>query len=84
MQVSIPTISIEKFLEYHSEIRMHTINVALSADLNDREYMESELLDPENVMVMTLKKLLHPNIVTLMKCMILKYLTKINHSPCSI
>ena len=37
VQVSIRTIGIEKFFEYHSEIRMRTIDVALSADLNDRE-----------------------------------------------
>ena len=37
MQVYIPTIGIEKFFKYHSEIRMRTIDVALSADLNDRE-----------------------------------------------
>ena len=37
MHVSIPTIGIEKFFEYHSEICMRTIDVALSADLNDRE-----------------------------------------------
>ena len=36
MHVSIPTIGTEKFFEYHSEIRMRTIDVALSADLNDR------------------------------------------------
>ena len=36
MQVSIRTIGIEKFFEYHSEIRMRTIDVALWADLNDR------------------------------------------------
>ena len=34
--MSIPTIGIEKFFQYHSEIRMRTIDVALSADLNDR------------------------------------------------
>ena len=36
MHISIPTIGIEKFFEYHSKIRMSTIDVALSADLNDR------------------------------------------------
>ena len=35
-------------------------------------------------MVMTLKSLFHPNIMTLMKCITLKYLTKINHYPHSI
>ena len=35
MQLSIPTIGIENFFEYHLEIRMHTINVTLLADLND-------------------------------------------------
>ena len=30
-----PTIGIEKFFKYHSKIRMRTIDVALSADLND-------------------------------------------------
>ena len=35
-------------------------------------------------MVMTLKKLLLPNIMTLMKCITLKYLTKINPFPYSI
>ena len=37
---------------------------------------------PENVM--TLKKLLHLNSMTLMKCTTLKYLTKINHFPYSV
>ena len=36
MQVSIPTIGNEKSYESHPEIRMHTIDVALSAVLNDR------------------------------------------------
>ena len=35
-------------------------------------------------MVMTLKKLLHPNTMTPMKCITLKYLTKINRFPNSI
>ena len=35
-------------------------------------------------MAMTLKKLLHLNVVTLMKCITLKYLKKINHFPYSI
>ena len=34
--------------------------------------------------VMTLKKFVHPNIMTLRKCITLKYLTKINHYPCFI
>ena len=37
---------------------------------------------PENVM--TLKKFLHPNIMTLRECITLKYLTIINHYPYSI
>ena len=36
INLSISTIAIEKFFEYHSEIRMRTIDVILSADLNDR------------------------------------------------
>ena len=36
MQVSIPTIRIKILCEYYSEIRMHTIDVALSTDLSDR------------------------------------------------
>ena len=35
-------------------------------------------------MIMTQKKLLHLNIITLMKCITLKYLIKINHFPYSI
>ena len=38
VQVSIPTIGIEKSFEYHLEICTRTICVALSADLNDREF----------------------------------------------
>ena len=34
--------------------------------------------------IMTLKKLLHPYVMTLMKCITLKYLTKINCFPYSI
>ena len=37
MQKSIPTIGIKTFFKYYSEIRMRTIDIALSADLNDRE-----------------------------------------------
>ena len=32
------------------------------------------------MMLMTLKKLLHPDVMTLMKCITLKYLTKINEA----
>ena len=35
MQVSIPTIGIKTFFECYSEIRVRTIDVALSANLND-------------------------------------------------
>ena len=36
MQKSIPTIGIKTFFEYYSKMRMRTIDIALSADLNDR------------------------------------------------
>ena len=39
MQVSIPAIGIKTFFEYYSEIRMRTIDVALSADMNDRAFV---------------------------------------------
>ena len=37
INLSISTIAIEKFFEYHSEIRTRAIDVILSAHLNDRE-----------------------------------------------
>ena len=41
-------------------------------------------LKPSSNLVMTLKKFVHPNIMTLKKCITLKYLRKRNHYPCFI
>ena len=48
MHVSIPTIGIKIFFKYYSEIGMRTIDVALSADLNDRVVF---MIQPKNVHV---------------------------------
>ena len=44
MQISIPTIGINTFFEYYSEIHMRTIYVALLTNLNDR----AQKRDPKN------------------------------------
>ena len=36
MQVPISTIGMKTIFEYYSQIRIRTIDIALSADLNDR------------------------------------------------
>ena len=43
VQVSLPTIGIEKSFEFHSKIRMHTIDVTISAD---RTIMREFIVSP--------------------------------------